>query len=98
MKASKKCPHCGHWSIWSHNPTDRCEHCQGLLDPNAFARQQAQQERKAEENERFTVDFIQIDPNDPFFLRFWKRIGLGFQLAFVAIVSFFLWLIAFLAA
>ncbi|WP_066839685.1 hypothetical protein [Rufibacter ruber] len=97
MNASKKCPHCGQWSAWNQSPHDRCEHCQGILDPDALARQQAQEERKQEEKERFTVDFIQINPDDPWFTRFFKRIGLGFQLAFVGVVSFLLWLIAVLA-
>lgn len=97
MKASKKCPHCGQWSTWSKDVSDRCEHCQQLLDPAAFDRQVAQQERKEEEKERFTVDLIQIKDEDPAFLKFIKRIGLGFQLAFVGIISFILWLIALLA-
>jgi methionyl-tRNA synthetase len=87
MNASKKCPHCGQWSRWTQNPADRCEHCQSILDPVAVARQQARQERKEEEEQRFSMRF----------LRFFKRIGLGFQIAFVSIISFFLWLIALLA-
>ncbi|RNI29694.1 hypothetical protein EFA69_09050 [Rufibacter immobilis] len=97
MKASKKCPHCGQWSAWTHNPSDRCDHCQGLLDPAAFERQQAQAERKEEEEKRFSVDLIQINPDDSALVKFFKSIGLGFQLAFVGIVSFILWLIALLA-
>ncbi|WP_181305629.1 hypothetical protein [Rufibacter sp. XAAS-G3-1] len=97
MKASKKCPHCGHWSTWNQDTSDRCKHCQGLLDPAAFERQQAQEERKEEEKKRFTVNLIQIHPTDSAFAKFWKSIGLGFQLAFVGIVSFILWLIALLA-
>ncbi|WP_210463636.1 TFIIB-type zinc ribbon-containing protein [Rufibacter roseolus] len=97
MSASKKCPHCGQWSGWHHNATDRCEHCQGLLDPGAFDRQQAQVARQAEEKKHFTVEFIQIDPKDPPFTKFYKSIGLGFQIAFVSIVSFILWLLALLA-
>ncbi|MBC3539943.1 hypothetical protein ACFSC6_04880 [Rufibacter sediminis] len=97
MKASKKCPHCHQWSPWNQDVTDRCVHCQSLLDPAAFERQQAQEERKQEEKERFSVDFIQIDPSDSAFTKFWKSIGLGFQMAFVGIVSFILWLIALLA-
>ncbi|RNI31298.1 hypothetical protein [Rufibacter latericius] len=97
MKHSKKCPHCGHWSAWSQGVSDRCEHCQGILDPSALKRQTAQEERKEEEGKRFTVDFIQIHASDSAFTKFLKSIGLRFQLAFVGIVSFFLWLIALLA-
>jgi hypothetical protein len=98
MKGSKKCPHCGQWSVWNHDPDERCEHCHHLLAPEAQARQQAQEERKEEEKQRFSVDFIKIDPDDHWFLRFFKRIGLGFQIVFVGLVTFFIWLIALLAA
>ncbi|RAU81790.1 hypothetical protein [Pontibacter arcticus] len=97
MKASKKCPHCGQWSGWNQNPTDRCEHCHKILDPVKVASQQAQEVRKQEEKERFSVNFIQVDPDDAWYTKFFKRIGLGFQLAFVSIISLILWLIAFLA-
>ncbi|WP_207435468.1 hypothetical protein [Sabulibacter ruber] len=97
MKASKKCPHCGQWSTWNQEPTDLCQHCLNLLDPVAVERQQAQEDRREEEKKRFTVDLIQIKADDSAFTKIWKSIGLGFQLAFVGIVSFILWLIALLA-
>ncbi|ALI98260.1 hypothetical protein [Rufibacter tibetensis] len=97
MKGTKKCPHCGHWSPWNQEITDRCQNCHRLLDPAAYERQAAQEERKEEESKRFTLDFIRINPDDPYFLKFFKSIGLGFQLAFAGIVSFILWLIAVLA-
>jgi len=98
MKSTRKCPHCGQWSTWNQDPADRCDHCGNVLDPDALARQHASDERKEEESQRFSVDFIKIDPDDPFFLRFFKKIGLGFQVLFVAIVTFIIWLIAFLAS
>ncbi|GGK64705.1 hypothetical protein ACD591_01540 [Rufibacter glacialis] len=97
MKASKKCPHCGHWSAWNRQITDLCENCGQFLDPTALERQQAQEERIEEEKKRFTIDLIQINPDDSAFTKLWKGIGLGFQLAFVGIMSFLLWLIALLA-
>ena len=97
MNASKKCPHCGQWSRWTQNPTDRCEHCQNILDPVAVASQQAREERRQEEKQRLSIEFIQINPDDPWFTKFYKRIGLGFQVAFVSLISFILWLIALLA-
>ena len=68
-----------------------------MLDPVAIAREQAREERRQEENQRLSIDFIQINPDDSWFIKFFKRIGLGFQIAFVSIISFFLWLIALLA-
>ncbi|OKL40474.1 hypothetical protein A3841_19420 [Pontibacter flavimaris] len=62
-----------------------------------MASQQARQERKQEEEQRFNVRFIQISPDDSWFTKFYKRIGLGFQIAFASLVSLFLWLIALLA-
>ncbi|WP_266205044.1 hypothetical protein [Pontibacter kalidii] len=97
MNASKKCPQCGKWSRWTQNATDRCEHCHSILDPVTVARQQAREERKLEEEQRFSVKFIEINPDDPWFTRFYKRIGLGFQIAFASLISLFLWLIALLA-
>lgn len=95
MSASKKCPNCGQWSRWTQNSTDLCEHCQSILDPVAVARAQAREERM--ESQRHSIEFIQINPDDPGYIKFFKRIGLGFQIAFVSIISFFLWLIALLA-
>jgi hypothetical protein len=61
------------------------------------ARQQARQEREQKEGQRFSIEFIQINPDEPWFTRFYKRIGLGFQIAFASIISLILWLIALLA-
>ncbi|MFT2011079.1 hypothetical protein ACMA1I_20585 [Pontibacter sp. 13R65] len=97
MNSSRKCPVCGQWSQWNQNPTDRCEHCQSILDPIAVSREQAREERRQEESKRFSVDFIKIDPEDPWYLSLFKRVGLGIQITFAAIISFILWLIAFLA-
>ncbi|NEM97730.1 hypothetical protein [Pontibacter burrus] len=97
MNASRKCPNCGQWSRWTQNPADRCEHCQSILDPVALARQQAREERSKEDSGRFSMEFIQINPDDHWIIKFFKRIGLGFQVAFVSIISFILWLIALLA-
>ena len=98
MNASKKCAQCRQWSSWNQNPTDRCEHCQSLLDPVTIARQQVQQNRQQEAKQRFSIDFIQINPDEPWFTRFYKGIGLGFQIAFIATISFLLWFITLLAA
>lgn len=68
-----------------------------MLDPVAVYREQARQERREKEDKRLSIEFIQINPDDPGYIKFFKRIGLGFQIAFVSIISFFLWLIALLA-
>ncbi|WP_157578962.1 hypothetical protein [Pontibacter roseus] len=60
-------------------------------------RQKARQQREQEEEKRFSIEFIQINPDDSWFTKFYKRIGLGFQIAFASIVSLIIWLIALLA-
>ncbi|GAA4304949.1 hypothetical protein GCM10023183_18680 [Nibribacter koreensis] len=97
MNATKKCPHCQQWSAWHHQVTDRCEHCHELLDPKAHQRLLAQDEREEEESKKINIALIEILPTDSAFTRFWKRIVQGFQLMFMAILSFILWLIALLA-
>ena len=97
MNATKKCPHCQQWSAWHHQVTDRCEHCQGLLDPKAHQRVLDQDTREEAEKKQFNVVLIEILPTDSAFTKFWKRIVQGFQLTFMAILSFILWLIALLA-
>ena len=97
MNATKRCPHCQQWSTWHHQATDRCQHCQGLLDPAAHQRLLHQQVREEEESKKINITLIEIFPTDSAFTRFWKRIVQGFQLTFIAILSFLLWLIALLA-
>ncbi|QNF31328.1 RNHCP domain-containing protein (plasmid) [Adhaeribacter swui] len=98
MKDTKKCPHCGQWSHWNQNPEDRCEHCRNPLDPITLNRQQAKYDLQQQEKQRFSLDLIRINPDDSWFIRFTKKVGLGFQLIFVAIITFFIWFIAFVAA
>ncbi len=97
MIATKKCPHCHQWSSWHHQATDRCQHCQELLDPQAYQRSLAHYDREQEESKKINITLIEIFPMDSAFTRFWKRIVQGFQLTFIAILSFILWLIALLA-
>ncbi|AMM51497.1 hypothetical protein TH61_10380 [Rufibacter sp. DG15C] len=97
MSDTKKCPHCQHWSAWHQQVTDRCAHCQSLLDPKAYQRLLDQDTRQEAEKNQFNVVLIEILPTDSAFTKFWKRIVQGFQLTFMAILSFILWLIALLA-
>jgi hypothetical protein len=96
-KRTRKCPHCGQWSEWTGEPTDLCEYCGCLLDEAGFIRQVEEEEREAEEKDRFDFSLIEIYPTDNKFVVFLKRIVQGFQIVFMAILSFFLWLIALLA-
>ena len=93
--STKKCPHCGQWSRWQQRAADRCEHCGQLLDPRRYAAEQACAAREAAPVS--PVLLIEIKPDDNAFVKFFKYIIRGGQLAFAAIVSFFLWLAAVVA-
>ena len=78
-------------------PADLCEHCGSILDEKAFIRQVKEEEEEQAEKNRFNLTLIPIYPEDSRLVVFFKRIVQGFQLAFMAILSFILWLIALLA-
>ena len=90
LYSSKKCPHCQQWSAWQHNPADRCEHCGQLLDPQRHASTEAREERARQKPP--TLLLVELHPDDSPAMRFLKTIVRGGQLAFAAILSFFVWL------
>ncbi|RYF85662.1 MAG: hypothetical protein EOO03_12930 [Chitinophagaceae bacterium] len=96
--STRKCPHCGQWSAWSQQPDDTCTYCGQRLDPQAFANQQRDKTAEAKDKNRFTIDLIEIDPNEPFYLRGPKYLVRAIQISFVAIVSFLIWLVVLIAS
>jgi len=92
LSSTKKCPSCEQWSTWNQRGDDHCDHCGQLLDPTRYHNEQARAEREKEPVSQ--VILIEIDPDDNAFIKFFKYIIRGGQLAFGAIVSFFLWLVA----
>jgi len=94
--ASKKCPHCGYWSAWQQRADDRCQQCEELLDPRA--QRQAEEQENAAQQPISQFMLIAIHPTDGPGLRFLKYLVRGGQLAFAAIMAFFLWLVTALAA
>ncbi|MCC3160258.1 hypothetical protein LJ737_23680 [Hymenobacter sp. 15J16-1T3B] len=95
LMASKRCPHCGQWSAHQHQPDDRCEHCQELLDP--FGPERAAQMEKAWKWELPPMMLLPIPPTDPAWLRGLKYLVRGGQLLFAATVSFIVWFLTTLA-
>ncbi|GAB2787401.1 putative amidophosphoribosyltransferase [Hymenobacter luteus] len=95
MTATKKCPHCGRWTEWSQQPTDRCQHCGQVLEPYRVASEEARQ--KLSEQPLSSVMLIEIKPDDGPVVRFFKYIIRGGQLAFAAIMAFIVWLVTVLA-
>ncbi|WPP51120.1 hypothetical protein [Catalinimonas niigatensis] len=93
MKGSKKCPNCNQWSEWNQDKTDRCEYCGALLAPEVVEREENREKRKKEQEDEWIFN---IQPDDSPFKVFLKKIGKVGYVIFMAIVSFIVWLIAFL--
>jgi predicted amidophosphoribosyltransferase len=95
LLASKKCPFCHQWSTWQQRPDDRCEHCGNLLDPQAKKSATARDELA---NQKMpSVILMEINPEDGPLKRFFKTIVRGGQLAFAAIMTFIMWVVAAVA-
>jgi phage FluMu protein Com len=94
LVSTKKCPHCQQWSGWRLQPTDRCEHCGQLLDPQGHNR--AQQQAAAQQKP--AIRLLEIEPEDRGFTRFWKTMVRGGQLLFIALMGFFIWLVTAIAS
>ncbi|GAB3222418.1 hypothetical protein GCM10027346_00180 [Hymenobacter seoulensis] len=92
MTATKKCPHCGQWTEWHQQPTDLCQHCGQVLEPYRVASNEERQQLADEPVSPLLL--IEIKPDDNAVVKFFKYIVRGGQLAFAAIVSFLLWLVA----
>jgi hypothetical protein len=92
---SKKCPHCGQWSVHLRQPDDRCEHCHELLDP--AGPEKAAELSKAWKWEMPQIMLVTIDPADPWLLQMLKYLVRGGQMLFIATVSFIVWLVTVVA-
>jgi hypothetical protein len=88
----KKCPSCGEWSGWNLSIDDTCDFCGALLDPKAVEARDRREEREAVDKP--IIKLIPIYPDDHPVLKFLKTIARGAQLVFMALISFFIWLIA----
>jgi hypothetical protein len=95
LVSTKKCPSCQQWSQWQQQATDRCEHCDELLDPRTHAEDQQQE---ATERLRGGIQLMEINPEDGGLTWFFKTIVRGGQLLFIAILAFIVWLVTALAA
>ena len=78
--------------MWRQQPDDRCEHCGELLDPQAKKSADAREKQATQKTP--SVILMEINPEDGPVLRFFKTIIRGGQLAFAAIMTFILWLVA----
>ncbi|SDD46799.1 hypothetical protein SAMN04488104_103145 [Algoriphagus faecimaris] len=87
----KKCPHCGKWSNWEMNVTDRCEHCGQTLGGKDLENQEKREKDKLKNEEDWLFN---IHENDSSIVVGLKKVGNFFYTIFMAIISFILWLIA----
>lgn len=95
LTSTKKCGYCQQWSGWQQSSDDRCEHCGHLLAPRAHADALA---RNEQENQPMPALFkVEIHPDDSPTVRFFKRIALGGQMLFAAIIAFIVWLVTLAA-
>lgn len=97
LVSTKKCPSCQQWSEWQQRPDDRCTHCGEVLDLQAQSRAE-KEAATATEKASALVELIQIRPEDKGLVWLLKWLGRGGQLLFIAILSFFIWLVTLAAA
>lgn len=90
MIVEKKCPHCGNWTKWSKQPTDRCVSCSGLLDEIALNEKNDREEKERVSQEN---DFLRIKETDNIGMRIVRKTAWVFHVIFAAITWVFLWII-----
>lgn len=97
MRNEKKCHQCGKWTDGSQT---HCEFCGALIDPFIIAREKkqkrdeaAKQKQLAEEG-RFEKFLRELEESDKPFHRFSFSILNTLFNIYMAILSFFIWLIA----
>ena len=90
MRTEKKCTHCGEWTKWEKQPTDRCISCNVLLDPISLS-----EKTLREEKERAFVenDFLRIKETDGLGMKIVRKTAWVFHVIFAAITWLFLWLV-----
>jgi uncharacterized membrane protein YvbJ len=87
----KKCPSCGHMSVWHLKEEDRCEHCGARLTSQEKVNKRIAEE---EQEQIKTESILDIKPGDSPFTIFIKKVGWVFHMIFMAILSFFIWVIS----
>jgi phage FluMu protein Com len=102
VKREIKCPYCKQWTLWNGNINDRCQHCGVFLEKEAFSNEVEKKIKKQVELENDPL-IIQVDDSATVkatkrALVFLRKMLYYFQIAFVAFISFILWLISLLTA
>lgn len=87
----KKCPHCGKWSDWNQNLSDRCTHCGKPLGGTDLEYQEKRAAQKKANEEQWV---FYIKDTDSTFVKNMKKVGNFFYTIYIAIITFLAWLIA----
>jgi hypothetical protein len=96
-KVSKEryCKNCGTWGYFEGKIDDRCIYCGNMFEPKRY------QEEADKEVKRVldppAIILVKIKKTDNFFVKIFKTVLQGFQLLFVAILTFVLWLVALIS-
>jgi hypothetical protein len=90
MKIEKKCPHCGIWTEWKKQPTDRCTSCNQLLDEIALVEKTEREEKEHVFKEN---DFLRTRETDGLGMRIVRTTTWGLHAIFAAITWAFLWFV-----
>ena len=90
MRSEKKCPHCGIWTTWEKQASDRCSSCKELLDQTAHEEKTTRQETEQRFNEN---DFFRIRETDNFLMIGVRKVGWVLHAIFAFITWAFLWFV-----
>lgn len=90
MKTEKKCTNCGEWTTWEKRLTDRCTHCNALLDPVALKEKEVREEKERIFKEN---DFFRVREDDNFLMVIVRKTGWVLHAVFAAIAWAFLWFV-----
>ncbi len=86
----KKCDVCGKWTDGNKYV---CGHCGEIMEE-----QHLKAESKREQQSILDMAWVTIQPTDHFLVKGIKRVILTVQVVYFGILSFFIWLIAFLSS
>jgi hypothetical protein len=91
MNQEKKCGSCGQWTAWTGKATDRCTHCNALLDSRTI---QEHEEWKEREEAYQKNDFFTPREDDGPLMLATRKVAFVFHLIFGGIAWIFIWAFA----
>jgi hypothetical protein len=99
LNAIHRCPSCKKFSHSDGSAEAACEHCGAYLDPIEVSsrRKYEEEKRKAELKHEHPVFWVNVKPGDNVLKSSFVRMIQGAQIAYMAIISFILWIVAVIA-